>query len=51
MTDVGTSRPAPPSTQDRVGAGLRRLLTLREGSIVVVTILAIVYFSVLNGPS
>ena len=46
-TDVETPRPTP-SGGVRVGAGLRRLLTLREGSIVVVTILAIIYFSVLN---
>ena len=31
-----------------VGSTVRRLLTLREGSIVVVTLLAIVYFSVVN---
>lgn len=43
-TGVDTSSPARPG----VGATLRRVLTLREGSIVVVTILAIVYFSVVN---
>jgi simple sugar transport system permease protein len=47
----GVSTPRPRSTGatgNGVGAGLKRLLTLREGSIVVVTILALVYFSVLN---
>ena len=47
-TEVDT----PPSTRrtsgTRVATGLRQLLTLREGSIVVVTILAIIYFAVVN---
>jgi simple sugar transport system permease protein len=47
-TEVGTPRPEKQTGGVRFGASLRRLLTLREGSIVVVTILAIVYFSVLN---
>ncbi len=47
-TDVETPPPTRRAGGVRAGAGLRRLLTLREGSIVVVTILAIVYFTVLN---
>ena len=47
-TDVDTPRPERQTGGSRAGSSLRRLLTLREGSIVVVTILAIVYFSVLN---
>src|SRR3954465_3134042 len=40
----------PPSRAPRPGAGemLKRFLTLREGSIIVVTVLAIVYFSIKN---
>ncbi len=47
-TDVDTSPRSRDAPGNRVGSGARRLLTLREGSIVVVTILAIVYFSLLN---
>jgi simple sugar transport system permease protein len=48
-----TAPPAPPSTEPRAARpGARelalRFLTLREGSIIVVTLLTIVYFSVIN---
>jgi simple sugar transport system permease protein len=44
---TSTSQPTPQPRAPRPGAGelARRFLTLREGSIVVVTVLAIVYFS------
>ncbi len=51
-TEADASSPSPPPAR-RPGAGgglstARRLLTLREGSIVVVTVLAVAYFSVVN---
>lgn len=45
--EAGTPSPGPAPGRARAGAGLgplQRLLTLREGSIVVVTVIAIVYF-------
>jgi simple sugar transport system permease protein len=47
----GSSPSSPVPRKPGAGGGLstaRRLLTLREGSIVVVTVLAIAYFSVVN---
>jgi simple sugar transport system permease protein len=45
---AGASPPGPASRRAPAGAGLgllRRFLTLREGSIVVVTLIALIYFS------
>ncbi len=45
---AGTSPPGPASSQARGGAGLgllKRFLTLREGSIIVVTLITVIYFA------